>query len=783
MRSLIVLFISTNNGNLIALMFLQFENFSYFYDKGVIHKGSETIELTNIQKKLLNFFIDNPHRIFSKQELMENVWERIVTDNSVDQVIYILRNHIETNPSKPIVFVTRYGQGISFEAVENEGAEKESIEEPNQTPQAKKQPETKKSFAKLVVLALVLFIVSIFSYQYLSKKQPVIVDDKPQQLLVMPMTFLDKEIATTQQKGMDKLLITSFQNLDDEGLILFDETLQSTQQAIKKHKQFEKNLVVIQSQVEKVGNVYHSYVEMNNGKRIIKKTTLSANNLNDLINSQIEFIASYQNQLSTHNYLPLINKTADEKYIEALGLYANGNIIKAKELFEEVLNQQEDNYNARLSLAKILFKQKQYDKSLSQLETLKATDAYDSIGTEIELAIADINLVKSNYKEIIDGLKEFQLSHPDISEVKKARIKIIIAHAYHAIGDASTALTFYKNALVNIDEHINPQIYAQSYYGQGMLEITQSIGDEVYQLFENSFQDAKAAKDAHLQVMALNKMAKILHYRLEWDKAIALQKQALALLELEKDQRSAVTLLSTLIPILQQQGYKKDAYEKIEKFGKIGEDLNSDLIRLHYLHFISEVQMDRVEFDKAHETINKHLKLARETKNYAMVLDNAFLEFELRLTENDLSDFKQEWDKRVLLIKEKGFERFQVYMDLYLARYYKQANLDDKAIAQLNKVTELTKASQDYNFLVEAQNYLAEIYLKTDAQKALEILNNLEQYNPQPNPYLYIKAQALAKLGKQIEALNLMNQAKLSFHDNWDMEHQNFMDSLKTKLK
>jgi DNA-binding winged helix-turn-helix (wHTH) protein len=759
-------------------MILQFENFSYVYDKGLLKKDSETIELTKIQKKLLNFFIDNPHRIFSKQELMENVWKRIVTDNSVDQVIYILRNHIETNPSKPTIFVTRYGQGISFEA-----EEKESVEKTDQVAKTSKQKSTQNNFSKLILLALVFLVVSIFSYQYFSKKQPVTVDDKPQQLLVMPMTFTDKAIATTQQQGMSKLLITSFQNLDDEGLILFEETLQNTQQAIKKHKQLEKSLVVIQSQVEKVGNIYNSYVEMNNGKRVIKRTKLSANNLNDLINSQIELIANYQNKISTNHYLPIINKTPDEKYIEALGLFANGDYSKAKELFEEVLSQQEDNYNARFSLATILLKQKQYDKSLAQLETLKATEAYDSIGTEIELAIADINLVKSNYTQIIDGLKEFQLSHPDISEVKKARIKIIIAHAYHAIGDAPTALTFYKNALVRIDEHLNPKIFAQSYYGQGMLEITQSNGDEVYQLFEKSFEDAKAANDVHQQVLSLNKMAKILHYRLEWDKAIALQKQALALLELEKDQRSAAILLSTLIPILQQQGYKKDAFEKIEKFGRIGEDLNSDLIRLHYLHFISEVQMDRVEFEKARETINQHLRLATETKNYAMVLDNAFLEFELRLTENDLTNFKQEWDKRGLLIKEKGFERFQVYMDLYLARYYKQTNNDNKAIAQLNKVTELTKASKDYNFLVEAHNYLAEIYLKTDAQKALEILNNLEQYNPQPNPYLYIKAQVLAKLGKKIDALNLMNQAKLSFHDNWDMEQQNFMDSLKVTLK
>ena len=767
---------------LLLVMIHQFKNFSYDYTKGIIKKN-EDFALTKIQKKLLNYFIDNPGQIFSKQELMENVWERIITENSVDQVISILRSHIEENPAKPQLIVTRYGQGFSFEGVEQE--KDESVFELDSSSGTIAQQNN--NLFKLGIV-FVFLLLSWFVYHSFSKQAPLTDteidnDKKMQQLVVMPMTFADQSIAKNQQKGVKTLLKSSFANLDNEGEIIFDDASVTNKQAIEKYFSLEKKLLVINSQVKKVGNIYHATVEVNNGQKVIETKTLSANNLNELINSQIQLIATYQNELSNDKTRPLISKNVNQKYIQALGYQANGNIAQAKKLFEEVLQQQDDNYQARLALAKILFKQKEYDKSLAQLETLKSTPAYESIGTEIELVIADNHLVTSKYNEIIDNLKAFQLSHPHISEIKKARIKLIIARAYHAKGDVKTAMTFYKNALVAIKQNQNPMIFAQSFYGQAKILSAQSNGEDVFNLFEKSYQGAKSAGNVHHQVVCLNEMAKIYHYQSQWDKAIALQNKSLDLLELEKDQRATAVVLSTLIPILKQQGYLKESQQKTQKFGQIAKELNSDLLRLHYLHFKSEEAIDNLDFTQAHDSVNQHLALATKTQNYAMVLDNAFLEFEVRLKQNDLKDFKQEWDKRTKLIQEIGFERFQVYMDLYLARYYKQSNQDEKAIAQLNHVSEVTKATSDYNFFVEAQNYLAEITLKTDTKKALKILNNLNQYNPQPNPYLIVKAKVLDKLGKKTEALSLLNQAKLVLHENWSAENQIFLDSLKAALK
>lgn len=745
-------------------------NISYDYEKGIIVKDEKETKLTKLQKKLLNYFVDNPKTIVTKQTLMEQVWGREITENSVDQFISILRNYLEKDPSKPEIIVTFYGEGISFEG--------ELIKKPSSNGR-------KQLITKLLILSLIIFI-SVVVYNKNNNIQIGTSDyseiKKNHKLLVLPMSFEANAVDSVVQQGMKDLLKTTFVNLDTEGQIIFDETSESNEQAIERHWRVEKDLMVIRSQVAKVGNVYNAVIEFSSGVKTIKTETISANNINDLLNNQIEIIANYQQQFSNSVQKPKIQSSPSQVYIQALGYRKNGNLDKAKELVLQVLTQQDNYFQARFTLAEILFKQKKYDESLAQLNTLKSTSAYQTIGAEIELKLADINFKKAQYQSVIDDLKAYQLSNESISEVKKAKIKITMANTYNAMGDAKTALIFYKNALANIKQQLNPLLYAESYYGQGIISVAQSNSKDVYELFEKSANYAKLAGNVHNQVIALNEMAKIHHARQEWEKAIAIQTRSIELLELESDQRATASGLGTLIGIQQQRGHFTDANTMNEKLGKIAEDMDSHLIKLHYLHYKSVVKIHNYEYDQASQIIDQHLQLAVDTKNYAMQLDNAFLEFELRLSKKDLEGFKPEWDKRTALIKDIGFERFQIYMDLFLARYYQQINADEKAKALFTKLTKAAKMTKDYRFVAEAQNFLAQIYLKTDADKALSVLNEIEQYNPTPNPYLDIKAQALFKLGNTIDALGLMNQAKLVYHEGWTAENQALLDEIEQSV-
>ena len=163
-----------------------------------------------------------------------------------------------------------------------------------------------------------------------------------------------------------------------------------------------------------------------------------------------------------------------------------------------------------------------------------------------------------------------------------------------------------------------------------------------------------------------------------------------------------------------------------------------------------------------------------------MLLNNVFLQMELLLARKDTLNFKSQWDEKLKLFAQPGLDRYLIYMDLYLARYYKEIGDKEQALAIISKVSELAKQTGDMKFLTDAQNTLAQFYLKDNPDKSLEILNYIEQFNPNPNPYLEIKAKALNALGRNIEALSLMIEAKSAYNEAWKPENQALLEQLKT---
>ncbi len=756
-------------------MIYQFENFSYDYDKGLIQANSEEHKLTKTQKKLLNFFINNPKKIHTKHTLMEQVWGRIITENSVDQVLSILRSYIEENPKEPKLIVTHYGHGISFESDVVDAKAEENIQETSfQLPNI-----LKKISVFILAIIIVLWIKNIY---YSEKIEEFSKFSKKQKILVFPTTFAITGFSDIEQQGVKSLLKSTFNSLDSEGQMIFDQSSLTTQQAIEKHWQRSDDLLYLQTTIVKNGELYESSIELTDGQNILNETTISANSVGHLLNKQMLIITDFNQIISKEKINTLIEPTLGESFIQALGFKNKRNLTQAKKILTELLSKKEDHYLARFTLSEIFFEEKKYEKCQSQLNTLKATKAYELMGTEIELALAEILYTKHEYSKIIENLKNYQAHHLTISTIKKAKVKLLMAKAYTALADHKSALDFYKQALYSIDEQLNPLIYAQSYLGQAKVLSTQSIGKNVYTLYQKALTYAESAGNIHHQILALNSMALVALSTYDWENSILLQKKAIELMELDNNKEQVAVGLGTLVTTLNLRGQFSEARSVNKRLGDIAEELNSDTLRLHYMHFDAILSMNTFDWAHAQKQINKTLELAIKIGDYGMQLNNAFTALELILLQKDTDNFMLEWNKRESLIQQKGFERFQVYMDLYLARYYKQIGKNRDAISLLENISEKLTVGKDFKMLVDAQNQLAMVYLRSDANKALAILNNLEQYNPHPNPYLDLKAQALNKQGKKIEALNILNQAKQAYHESWTTENQILLETIKESL-
>jgi DNA-binding response OmpR family regulator len=85
----------------------------------LLFKGKE-IELSPKEFNLLDFFVKNPGRALTRDEILNAVWgyDCVVTSRSIDRFVTTLRNKIEPDAAKPIFIHTIRQIGYRFEPPE-----------------------------------------------------------------------------------------------------------------------------------------------------------------------------------------------------------------------------------------------------------------------------------------------------------------------------------------------------------------------------------------------------------------------------------------------------------------------------------------------------------------------------------------------------------------------------------------------------------------------------------------------------------------------------------------
>ena len=76
------------------------------------------VSITAQEFRLLKFFTQNPGRVISRTELLNEVWgyQDYPSTRTVDNHIWRLRLKLETDPGKPVHFQTVHGAGYKFVA-------------------------------------------------------------------------------------------------------------------------------------------------------------------------------------------------------------------------------------------------------------------------------------------------------------------------------------------------------------------------------------------------------------------------------------------------------------------------------------------------------------------------------------------------------------------------------------------------------------------------------------------------------------------------------------------
>nr|WP_274379874.1 response regulator transcription factor [Anaerococcus sp. mt242] len=88
-------------------------NLSWDKYKRLIYKDENLLNLRSKEYELLTMFMTTPGKVFTKQEIYENLWQEYYfeDDNTIMVHISNLREKIEDNPKSPTKIITIRGLG------------------------------------------------------------------------------------------------------------------------------------------------------------------------------------------------------------------------------------------------------------------------------------------------------------------------------------------------------------------------------------------------------------------------------------------------------------------------------------------------------------------------------------------------------------------------------------------------------------------------------------------------------------------------------------------------
>ena len=89
--------------------------FSLNLIKRTLKKRDKKINLTKVEFQIMEYFLSNPNKILSREEILNHVWDQDGDDKIIDVNIRRLRMKIEDNPSHPKFIITIWGAGYKWE--------------------------------------------------------------------------------------------------------------------------------------------------------------------------------------------------------------------------------------------------------------------------------------------------------------------------------------------------------------------------------------------------------------------------------------------------------------------------------------------------------------------------------------------------------------------------------------------------------------------------------------------------------------------------------------------
>ena len=119
---------SARNRKVSADHILKYRDIAQDRDKRTVTRGGKPVQLTGVQFDILTCLMENPGRVFTRMQLLEQIQDHAFEgyERTIDVHIKNIRKVLEPNPAKPVYIKTVWGVGYKI-AEEETGSETETV--------------------------------------------------------------------------------------------------------------------------------------------------------------------------------------------------------------------------------------------------------------------------------------------------------------------------------------------------------------------------------------------------------------------------------------------------------------------------------------------------------------------------------------------------------------------------------------------------------------------------------------------------------------------------------
>ena len=331
-----------------------FDSFSFNPNSGELSSPNKCIILRSKVAQLLLFFLQNPNRVLSKEQIFNQIWQgNEVVENTLNQIIKELRVHLLDSVKYPKYIKTFPRRGYSWIFVDIREQQVANMQDKDkQGPDKTKQEfsismETQKTkdssrHSAISLGLIVISLVAILIWTGIGNQQNTVIIEaqkgkKSPQLIVLPLVnkTQDEKLAWLEL-GLRQLVVSQ---LDGHGVIVapLTKTMDTLAQKVHQDKELSHTQVMkmmaildadylLKANISKVDNEYSiNYSLYNNDGSVQDKSIFS----NDILSS----IPVFSEQLNT-----ALNVTTEKVKSKLLSLNNDANIDYAKGI--QALNKQ-----------------------------------------------------------------------------------------------------------------------------------------------------------------------------------------------------------------------------------------------------------------------------------------------------------------------------------------------------------------------------------------------------------------------------------------------------------